>query len=235
MGTMIAVSVSHRTGASMADPRGADVSTPGSPPAARRTDSRWADPRLWVGVLLVLASVLVGAKVLGAADDTVAVWRVQRDVPAGFPLSSADVVLTRVHFADGSARDSYLSADEALPSGARLTRELSAGELLAVQAITTDTSAAPDELPIAVNDAGLPVGLSPGDRVDVWAVAASDRTTTEPVQVLQDVAVTAVSGAGPGGLGVDREILVALSDGTDVAQVLAELNGASVVLIQNGT
>ena len=44
-------------------------------PAVRRLrSSRWRDPRLAVGVVLVAASVVVGARVLAAADDTVAVW-----------------------------------------------------------------------------------------------------------------------------------------------------------------
>ena len=34
----------------------------------------WRDPRLWIGVVLVAASVVAGARLLAAADDTVQVW-----------------------------------------------------------------------------------------------------------------------------------------------------------------
>jgi hypothetical protein len=55
------------------------------------------------------------------------------------------------------------------------------------------------------------------------------------VLVLKHVSVTAVSAAGPGGLAADRQILVALPDGTDVGPALGALNGASIVLIQSGS
>ena len=57
--------------------------TPSSPWARRGSRPRWRDPRMLLGLLLVLASVLLGAKVLEAADDTVPVWAVSRDLPDG--------------------------------------------------------------------------------------------------------------------------------------------------------
>ena len=45
-----------------------------TPTARRASAPGWRDPRLWIGVGLVAASVLVGALVLGTSDDTVAVW-----------------------------------------------------------------------------------------------------------------------------------------------------------------
>ena len=54
-----------------------------SPPAARLGRPRWRDARLLGGLLLVLLSVVLGARVLAAADDTVAVWSVTTDLAAG--------------------------------------------------------------------------------------------------------------------------------------------------------
>ena len=44
------------------------------PAALRGQRPAWRDPRLWIGIVLVAASVVVGARVLAAADDTVQVW-----------------------------------------------------------------------------------------------------------------------------------------------------------------
>ncbi|MBA2560425.1 MAG: hypothetical protein H0V07_11180 [Propionibacteriales bacterium] len=227
------MSISHRVGQRSGDADGAGELAPPSPPAVRRTAGRWTDPRLWAGAVLVLVSVVVGAKVVDSADNTVPVWRAQHDVVAGSAITAADVHLTRVHFEDDAAGQLYLSATQSLPPDARLTRDLGEGELLAVSAVTTD-AATPELLPLGVPGSGVPAGLSPGDRVDVWAVPADDRARVQPREVLPDVAVAAVSVAGPGGLGTDRQILVALSDGTDVAQVLAALDGSSIVLVQTG-
>jgi hypothetical protein len=192
---------------------------------------------MWVGVLLVLASLIVGARVLGAADDTVAVWRLDHDASAGSPLTAADVHSTRVHFGDAADGRRYLSAAGSLPSGVRLTRDVGAGELLAVSAVTTSPADVPVQLPLGVSAAGLPAGLAVGDRVDVWAVPSADSTRRRapPVEVLREATVTAVGGAGLGGLGADRQVLVALSAGTDVGRALAALDGASVVLVENGS
>ncbi len=56
---------------------------PTSAPTATRTRTPgWRDPRLWVGVVVVAGSVLLGARVVGAADDTVTVWAAAAELPA---------------------------------------------------------------------------------------------------------------------------------------------------------
>lgn len=229
------MSLSHRVG-SGSSPAGALDVAPESPPAVRGRVSRWADPRLWVGLLLVVVSLIAGARILAAADDTITVWRLNHDLMAGSAVTSADLTPTRVHFADAADEQRYLSATTSPPAGARLTRDIGAGELLAVSAVTTDGSAAvQQQLPLGVAAAGVPAGLSPGDRVDVWAVPSSDAAQRgHPIKVLADVTVTAVNGSVAGGLGADRQILVALTEGTVVGRALAALDQASVVLIQNG-
>src|SRR6476469_1490712 len=52
---------------------------------------RWLDLRLVLGVLLVLGSVLLGARVVGAADATVPVWAVTGDLAAGTRLDASDL------------------------------------------------------------------------------------------------------------------------------------------------
>jgi hypothetical protein len=229
------VALSHRVGSepgSAAHPRDDPLR---SPPATRGRRSRWADPRLWAGVLLVLASLVVGARVFAAADDTVAVWAMSHDAVAGSRISSRDVRRAQVHFDDAAQAQRYLSATAPLSAAARLTRDVGAGELLATSAVSAGRSGVRRQLPLGVAASGVPAGLSPGDRVDVWAVPSSDSPPRRPpANALHDVTVTAVSGAGLGGLGGDRQILVSLPAGTDVGAVLATLDGSSVVLIKNG-
>lgn len=206
-----------------------------SPVAVRGSRSRWRDPRLWLGVLLVLGSVALGAKLLAAADDTIAVWQLDRDVPAGLPLTSDDLRTTRVHFADESTAESYLVTSGGLPPGVTLTRDVSAGELLTRSAITTDPGVPPEQLPLGVGGAGLPSDLAAGDHVNVWAVPLDDSARGASSQVLDDVLVLSVGAAGAGGLGSDRSVLVALPSDADVGAALDLLNGTSVVLIRIGS
>src|SRR5215212_1297002 len=98
----------------------------GSAPAARRVRApRWLDLRLVLGVLLVLASVLLGARVVGAADATVPVWSVTGDLAAGTVLTPDDLTAVDVRL-DGTARG-YLSASVD-PAGRTLARSVGTGE-----------------------------------------------------------------------------------------------------------
>src|SRR3954467_2461419 len=64
---------------------------PAGPVARRVRPPRWLDLRLAPGVLLVLGSVLVGARVVSAADATVPVWSATGDLAAGTVLSADDL------------------------------------------------------------------------------------------------------------------------------------------------
>ena len=230
------MSLSHRLGSERRGPAPPPDDSPASPPAARGRRSRWADPRLWVGVLLVLASLLVGARVFASADDTVAVETMNHDAVAGSPLTPGDLHLTSVHFADSSQARRYVTTAATIVAGATLTRDVGAGELLTTTSVSVGAGPVDKQLPLGVGAAGMPAGLAAGDRVDVWAVPASDSSRRRPpVAVLRGVTVTAVGGTGLGGLGGDRQILVTLAPHTDVGHALAALNGSSVVLIQNGS
>ncbi len=230
------MSLSHRLGSERRKTAPPPDDGPASPPASRGRRSRWADPRLWVGVLLVLASLLVGARVFASADDTVAVETMNHDAVAGSALTPADLHLTSVHFADSSQARRYVTTAAAIVAGATLTRDVGAGELLTATSVSVGGGPVDKQLPLGVGASGMPEGLAAGDRVDVWAVPASDSSRRRsPVAVLRGVTVTAVGGTGLGGLGGDRQILVTLAPHTDVARALAALNGSSVVLIQNGS
>ncbi|MDQ3095107.1 MAG: hypothetical protein M3Q82_03975 [Actinomycetota bacterium] len=231
------MSVLHRTARSPTDASGTGAGLV-SPAARRLRGSRWRDPRIWLGAALVLASIVVGARVLAAADDTVAIWALRGDLASGITVDSGDVAAVDIHFADASDASRYVSAEEPLPAGLHLVRDVGAGELLALSALSDDATTAPAQLPLAVGPAGMPPDLAAGNRVDLWAVPADDGARTgaqQPVvRVLTEVTVVSVASAGPAGAGSDRQVLVTLPPDADVADVLASLRSSDVVLIRAG-
>ncbi len=168
---------------------------------------------------------------MSAVDATTSVWQVDEDMRAGLPLSTDDLQSTRVHFDDASAGDRYLSTEEALPPGARALTALEAGELLRRSAVTTGELALSPQLPLGVSEAGLPGDLVSGDRVDVWTVPAPDSHGQRASKVLTAVPVASIVESGAGGV---HQVLVTLSDETDVGVILDAVNGASVVLVRVG-
>jgi hypothetical protein len=165
----VALNLGEATAAASADgrtPPGLDV-----PPALRGQRPAWRDPRLWIGIVLVAASVVVGARVLAAADDTVQVWSAARDLGAGQRVEADDLVAQRVRFADTDALEGYFTVDDELPAALELTRSVAAGELLPRGAIGAPDATGLVEVPVAVEPELVPPGIAPGDVVDVYVVA----------------------------------------------------------------
>src|SRR5690242_19393518 len=74
-----------------------------TPAAARAVRPAWRDTRLWIGVALVAASIVLGARVMASADDMTSVWAARADLQPGATIDSSDLVAVRVRLDDGSA------------------------------------------------------------------------------------------------------------------------------------
>ena len=169
------------------------------PEAARLGRARWLDPRLLLGVVLVLASVATGAKVVAQADDSYPVWAVRHDLAQRSALADGDLEQRRVRI-EGAA-SAYVAVDGAPPIGWVLTRAVTAGELLPRAAL-----ARPDALPtrrvsVPVEPA-VAADLADGAVVDVYVVPRADAPRTAspaPVRrVLSGVTVAKVERGGRG-------------------------------------
>jgi hypothetical protein len=143
-------------------------------PAARRAPAPgWRDPRLWIGLAIVAASIVAGALVLGTSEDTVPVWAAADTLGAGHRLSADDLAVRRVRFDDTGAVSLYFRADQQLPADLRLTHEVGAGELLPRAAVGPSVAAELRQVPVAVAPDQVPGAVGIGDVVDVYLRPAS--------------------------------------------------------------
>lgn len=210
----------------------ADAPVP--PPAVRLVRPGWRDPRLVVGVLLVCGSVLLGARLLAASDDTAPVWATRGPVAAGARLDQGDLTVVRVRFGSADEAARYLAADEDLDAALVATRDLGEGELVPVGAVDADAEAL-RELPLTVPAGAVPPGARVGARVDVWAVprdaGAAAGTTPRGRLLLEDVPVLAVSGGGVGGPEALRQVVVGVDGSEDVGELVDALAGGTALLV----
>ena len=205
-----------------------------SGPAPRRVRAPgWLDLRLVLGVLLVLGSVLLGARVVSAADATVPVWSAARDLAPGTELTPADLVVVDVRL-DGAAA-LYLSG-ATRPEGSVLSRGVRAGELLPFAALEEPADLVQVALPVQAGY--VPPGVQRGRLVDVYAVAdpAAGATGTEigsVTLVVGGVPVQAVSGRSEGVLSTpSTTVQIVVSVPTDeAADVLASIAGRPLVVV----
>ena len=203
-------------------------------PAPRRVrPPRWLDLRLVLGLLLVLGSVLLGARVVGAADATVPVWAAQGDLAAGTVLTDEDLAVVDVRL--DAAAASYLSAT-VRPQGRTLARAVGEGELLPRAAIEASTELVQVALPVQAG--WVPPGLRRGQLVDVYAVAdpAAGAVGTADGSVnlvVGNAPVQAVSGAADGVLSTPTtavQVVVSVP-AEDAPGVFAAVGGRPLVVV----
>jgi hypothetical protein len=202
------------------------VTSPASPVARRIQVPRWRDTRLLIGVLLILASVVLGARLIGTATKTSRWLSVTRTLPAGHVLVTSDLVAVKAHL-PASAGSHYFASDPSQLAGRTLGRQLSAGEFLPAEALASGSTGPSRVLPLIVKAGRLPA-LSAGDRVDVYVLsrpegggvgreirvltnveyvgqdALSTGETSVVLRVAPDQAVTAIAASQSGRVDVVR-------------------------------
>ncbi len=190
---------------------------PASPRANRLATPGWLDGRLVLGVLLVLVSVVVGARVLSAADRSTLVYAVNKDLTAGSVLQGGDLVPVRVRLFDNAA--SYIAAGEP-PTGYVVRRGIGSGELLPREALSLPEKDVDfREVTVPVEVGHLPPGLPANAQVDIWV-------TPEELSGRQDAPAEAAEEGDP----VEGDpVEGGPADGAPTADEL-DLRGAQLVL-----
>lgn len=205
------------------------TTVPPSPPATRVRRPSWLDLRLVVGVLLVLGSVVLGARLVTAADRSVQVWALARDVAAGTTLADADLRPARVRLFDSAP--AYLQVARS-PAGRIVSRPFRAGELLPAAALVVRPPGVIVSIPVRQENAP---SVARGQLIDVWSTPKG----CAPARVVSGVAVQDVRTSG-GALSVSTgtlQVIVRVSPdqaerivaalGTEAPIRLVVLDGAS--------
>lgn len=224
------------TAVSSAPPQAATPLPPGPAPRRIRPPS-WLDLRLVLGVLLILGSVLLGARVVGAADATVPVWAAAGDLAAGTELTADDLIAVDVRLDD--AASAYLST-RTRPQGSTLSRAVRAGELLPGSALEEPDALVQVALPVQAGY--VPPGLERGGLVDVYAVAdpalgATTGAGGEVTLVVEQATVQALSGRSDGVLSTPTstvQVVVSVAQ-DDAGDVLAAIGGRPLVVVLRNT
>ncbi|MFZ1361382.1 MAG: SAF domain-containing protein [Candidatus Nanopelagicales bacterium] len=134
-----------------------------SAPALRaRASSRLKDPKLAMGVALITFSMILGAWIVGSADQRTPVWGLKSPLASGSVLTNDDLVELPISVDNIQA---YVASEQSI-EGMRLTRDLGANELVPAAALSDITDSS--------RFVTIPVGrehgaalAARGDRVDV--------------------------------------------------------------------
>ena len=158
------------------------------------------DPRLAVGIGLVLASVAGVWALVAAADETVDVYVATSALVPGDIARPEDLTLRGVRL--DAALSFYFDADSLPDDGVVVTRPIGAGELVPVSATGAIAGLEVTSIVVAV-DGQLAASVDTGSTVDVWAAShTEDGEFAEPEPIVTDatvvrlVATESIVGAG---------------------------------------
>ncbi len=151
--------------------------------AARRT---WMDPRLAIGVALVLVSLVGVWLVVQQSSRTEAGWSATRTLLPGETIAAGDVQPVAVRMPQSQHRYLAGSAD---PVGLVVAATVGEGEVLPLRAVGDASSA--DRAAVVIDvDSALPRAIRAGALVDVWTAPPTDDGFATPA-VLVDGAIVA--------------------------------------------
>jgi hypothetical protein len=204
---------------------------PASPAGSRLPSRRWRDPRLLLGMLLVVTSVIAMVWVIGASDRTIAVWSVRDDLPSGSPVTEDDLQAVRVQLPDLGP---YLLADAGLPQDMVAARDFAAGELLTLVGLDragVEGGVRVVTLPVLRNQ--MPADLAVGDRVDVYVVerGSAGEPDGAPRLVLASAVVSDVDNDSGAFGGTSLETGVALSVPEDEVAAVVDAQARGTVTL----
>lgn len=195
-----------------------------------RTSARRAsafDPRLLLGVGLVLASIAGVVGIVTAADRTVDVYVAARALSPGDRITDDAVAVRSVHL--GPVEEHYLLAGSLPDDGMIATRPVAAGELLPA-ASTDDASAEDGAVVVATITGALPGAVEAGAVVDLWAAPSTGaREFGPPAMLVGGATVLQVieeEGMVAGAAARDVELLVPRDE---LAAVLAALGAGDAL------
>ncbi|WP_115787963.1 SAF domain-containing protein [Arthrobacter silvisoli] len=200
--------------------------------AARLRKPSWKDPRLLVGILLVLASVAGVVSLVGAADRTVQVYVAREGIAVGQKVSKDDLSIAKVRLDDVEA--GYVTVESGVPEGKVAIQRIARNQLLPKESL--GDADALDRKPVAVTvEDSLPAQAVPGSRVDVWVSLPDARNGfAEPRLLLPGAEIAQVT-EGSSALGASRQtvVLVLVADEQMPGLLGAQANKAKVAVVWN--
>jgi hypothetical protein len=189
-----------------------------------------------VGVVLVLLSVVIGAKVVAASGDYDQIWAASRDLAPGTTLTKGDLVVVKVRFHDHGS--GYYAASGNALVGRTTTSPLSAGQLIPVAAVPAKAPTPTRMVTVPVAKLHMPHGSDlQGTQVDLYVTKSAagegqgQQGSSGPELVLANVTVADTindsSLGGSSGSGVVLEVPVAY-----VAAVVGAVEAGSIDLVR---
>lgn len=194
----------------------------------------WRDPRLLVGIMIVLVSVAAVVALVAAQDRTVAVYAAGEDLDVGAAVDADDLRVEQVHLAN--AAEHYVTVEDGLDEDLQVLAAVDAGELLPQRAVGEADPQGRQAVILEV-DHTLSSAVASGRSVDVWATyqsASQSEGQARADQVVTAATVASVSEDSSAFGSQQRTSVEVLIDPEDMAAVLEARGEAQIAVVPVG-
>ncbi len=197
---------------------------------ARLKKPSWKDPRLLIGVLLVLVSVAGVTALVGAADRTNEAFAAREPIAVGERVSADKLHRVRVRL--GDAQVHYLMSEGGLADGLVAVQRIGKDQLVPRESVGRVDRLGRKPVAVSIEEA-LPAQAVAGSRVDVWVAAPDARNGfSEPTLLLPGAEIAEIT-AGSAALGSSRStvVMVLVPDGQLPKLLNAQANRAKISVV----
>lgn len=185
-----------------------------SKPVAK-ANRKTQDPRLWLGILFMIAAMIVGQLVVSGASARVPAVTINSNIAQGALIRDTDVSSVQVSV---PSMENLISVPSEV-IGKVASRDLFAGDLISVHSISTGFAADARNVSVPIRAGHLPQ-VKPGEKVDIWMTPSVDGVALPGPASL--IIPSAVIAAAPEFIdaGMDTSVTVLISQ--DQVQVLVQ-------------
>lgn len=199
--------------------------------ASRIRTPGWRDPRLIVGIILVVLSVTGVVALVQSMDARQGYWAASIDVVPGAQASAEDFHIVQASMSESS--DHYWLANEELPPHFLVSSTVRQGELLAIQDVAEADPDGRQQVGVRVSE-DMPAAVDIGSRADVWvALTSSDgRGFDEPAKLISNAEVVGMDDNTSAFAAADTTTVYLMLSEEALPSVLdAQANGAQISLV----
>lgn len=185
-----------------------------SKPVAK-ANRKTQDPRLWLGILFMIAAMIVGQLVVSGASARVPAVVINSNIAQGALIRDTDVSSVQVSV---PSMENLISVPSEV-IGKVASRDLFAGDLISAHSISTGFAADARNVSVPIRAGHLPQ-VNPGEKVDIWMTPSVDGVALPGPASL--IIPSAVIAAAPEFIdaGMDTSVTVLISQ--DQVQVLVQ-------------
>ena len=184
--------------------------------------------RLAMGLALFIIALTAASLISKEANRTVLVWASTGELAPGQIITQSDLTPASVLLAQ-SAKNYFSSSAQIV--GTTVLTKISAGDLIPVAAIANEVDANNQRLvPLTIEISDLPIALSRGDVIDIYAIAKTNaKESIAPTLLASAVSVDQVLERSNSGV---VSVLVILEN-NQVISTLNYLSDSRLIIVRN--